>query len=285
MPLFLCSLALPFPSYLLCLADLMACVFFQIMLSDDNKDFLTNNLCIFTVYVQMAFYHSSSLWVCMIGVHLWRAVKGKKQLNERIYHCICWDIPFLYLIVPIGLRQVGYTTRTKCFLEGYLTIVVFYDLPRMLFCGCVFVTVCLVLLEVEKLRKAFSWSNCKSQKYTSRRRLFLIQLWFIPCAIATFISLFVPYESWPFMVTLYINTFQGLANVLSTGERKIILSTRKLFKKIFKRMRTNPTMLSHLTSSTVGTAQTDLTTTDPSPPRSAGTPIVVQRGDSIVLKD
>jgi len=231
----------------LCFADSVASLFYSVILTVDEKTFLPTMACTFSVYMNIAFYHSSSLWTCMIGVHLWRAVKGKKEIEENIYHIICWGIPLIGMLIPIIAGQIGEVIGEGCFLKELWSITVFYYSPRMFFFCFVFVTIGLVLLEIGKLRKIFSWSNQNSRKHTARRRLFMIQIWVVPCTIATIILFFIPYSSWVSFVCLYINALQGLANVLSTGEKKIILAVTNLCKRIHRRIRKKPngTELSH----------------------------------------
>jgi len=47
----------------------------------------------------------------------------------------------------------------------------------------------------------------------------------------------LPYVNWVSFVCLYIILLQGLANVLSTGEKKIILATTNLCRNLCKRIR------------------------------------------------
>jgi len=123
---------------------------------------------------------------------------------------------------------------------------IFYEIPRLVICATVFVTIGLVLAEVEKLKKAFSWSP-QSKRYAVHRKLFLIQVWFIPITVATISTVFEPPLTWYYMACLYITALQGFANVLATGEKKIILATRNLFRRYFcKQKRRMDTKLSHI---------------------------------------
>jgi len=194
--------------------------------------FMSNTDCILVGYVDIASWHSSSLWACVIGVHLWRAVKGKREIEERYYHIVCWGIPLLFMIIPIGLGEIGLLLGHACYLRTTWSSDVFANGPRVLFFGFVFLTMGWVLLEMRKLRKVFAWSNNNTQKYTARRKLLLMMASFIPCAFGTVLILIVTPNTWIYFVGIYLQDFQGLANVLSTKERQIISAVSKLSKKI-----------------------------------------------------
>jgi len=220
--------------FYLCAADFLCELFYSLdVVNNAGYHKFSFNLCIFITYTSVAFSHCGSLWTLMMGVHLWRAVKGKREIEEWIYHAVCWGLPLLYLIIPIGLKQVG----IGCYFNTFWVIITFTLAPRLVIFLCVFVTMGLVLMEMEKLRKAFAWSNNNSKKHTARRRLFLMQVWAIPNAVAT-IVLIIPqfwFTHWIFYIALWVNQLQGLANVLSTGEKKLILAIINLYRKIFRR--------------------------------------------------
>jgi len=159
---------------------------------------------------------------------------GERKARDRgtlLPYCVLGNSTFVHDYSNWIRRSWIADFSYRCYLKTMWSRDVFANGPRVLFFGFVFVTMGLVLLEMRKLRKVFAWSN-NSQKYTARRKLFLMMASFVPCAFGTVLILIVIPNTWIYFVGIYLQALQGLANVLSTKERQIISAVSKFSKKI-----------------------------------------------------
>lgn len=156
-------------------------------------------------------------WMLGIGYYSCMTMWMKEVPRERWFHVVCWGIPTALCVGMLAAgRMYLQPPPIVCWIEPGLPLLFLQTIPTFVCVVGNMVFMGIIILQIQKNKKMFSWSLVNDRSTKALMRLFLMQICFLIYSVGIILRFAAP-SSVGLQVALCIQGSRGIINALTAN--------------------------------------------------------------------